>query len=141
MKIELKNVTYNKRLSRESSAYSADIWVDGVKRGSVQNTGTGGPDMIHPHTLATDINAYAKTLPFVEFHGTKLEQNAEILLGDLLNTHLTTKDLRRIMKTNTLFTTADGKMYTVKGSVVPADAVKVLNNLPFDEALRIYKGK
>lgn len=141
MKIELKNVTYNKRLSQETSAYAADIWVDGVKRGSVQNSGTGGPDMIYPHTLASELETYAKTLPHTECYGTMLEQNVDMVLGELLNTHLATKDLQRIMKTKTLFTTADGKMYTVKGSTAPADAIQVLNKMPFNEALKLYQGK
>ena len=141
MKIELKNVTYNKRLSQETSAYAADVWIDGVKRGSVQNAGHGGADMFYPYTLGDELNDYAKTLPAKDFHGTKITQNAEIVLGELLNIHLATKDLQRIMKTKTLFTVADGKMYTVKGSTAPADAVKVLNKLPIDEAVRIYLGK
>lgn len=138
MNIVLKNVTYNKRLSQETSAYAADVWVDGVKRGSVQNSGNGGPDMFHPYTLGHEIEKYAKTLPHTECYGTMLEQNADMVLGALLSKHLATKDLQRIFKTKTLFTAADGKMYTVKGGIAPTDAVKILNLMPFDEALQLY---
>lgn len=138
MKIELKRISYNKRLSQETSAYAADIWIDGVKRGSVQNDGHGGPDMIHPWELAKEIDAHAKTLPQVEVYGTMLDMNAEMIFGDLLNEHLASEELKRGMKTKTFFMTADGKLYTVKGSVAPKDAVKVLNTLPFPEALKVY---
>jgi len=141
MKIELKNVSYNKKLSQETSAYAADIWLNGVKRGSVQNAGHGGPDMFYPHTLGNEIETYAKTLPPVEFHGSSLEQNADMVLGEILNTYLAAKDLQRILKTKTLFTVASGKMYTIKGLAEPADAVLILNKMPFDEALKLYRGK
>ena len=140
MKIELKKITYNKRLSQETSAYAADVWINGVKKGTVQNAGHGGPDEFYPHTLETEINVYAKTLPPLDFHGMKLEQSAEILLGDILNDHLAAKDLQRILKTKTLFIATNGNMYTVKGAA-PADAVKVFNTMPFDEALKLYRTK
>ncbi len=142
MKIELKKIAYNARLSQETSAYAADVWIDGVKRGTVQNAGHGGPDMIQPYTLAAEINAYGKTLPPVDFQGMSLTVDAEMLFGDILQTHLATKDLTRALKTKTLFLSTDGKMYSVKGhGNPPKDAVKVLNNMPFDEALKVFRGK
>jgi len=63
MKIELKRVTYNSRLSEETAAFAADLWINGKKRGDVLNDGHGGPDRIHPYTLAQEIEAYAATLP------------------------------------------------------------------------------
>jgi hypothetical protein len=138
MKIELKRITYNKRLSQETSAYAADIWVDGVKRGTVQNDGHGGPDMIHPWELGKEIDAYAKTLPQIEIYGTMMSTSAEIIFGDLLNAHLVESDLKRGMKTKTFFVAGDGKLYTVKGSIAPKDAVKVLNTLPLAEAVKLY---
>lgn len=138
MKIELKRITYNKRLSQETSAYAADIWVDGIKRGTVQNDGHGGPDMIHPWELTQEINAYAKTLPQTEFCGTMLDMSVEMIFSNLLNLHLVEADLKRNMKTKTFFVGGDGKLYTVKGSVAPKDAVKVLNTLPLPEAVKLY---
>lgn len=139
MKIELKRISYNKRLSQETHAYSADIWVNGVKRGTVQNSGQGGPDNIFPRDLAHEIEAYAKTLPQVDCHGTKLDMCAEILFGDMMNAHIVSTEIKRIMKTKLLFVSTDGKMYSVKGTVAPKDAVKVLNTLPFDEAVELFR--
>jgi uncharacterized protein YcbK (DUF882 family) len=46
IKIELKKISVNQRLSEETNCYSADLYVDGVKWGEVCNRGwpvrTGG---------------------------------------------------------------------------------------------------
>jgi hypothetical protein len=138
MKIELKRISYNARLSQETSAYAADVWVDGKKSGTVQNDGHGGPDLILPHTLAQQINEYAKTLPPTKFHDMVLPQSAESIFGKLLDQHLVGKSLQRKMKTKILFTVADGKVYEMKGSIPPKDAVKVLNYLSIEEAVELY---
>lgn len=140
MKIELRRITHNARLSQETEAFAADIYVDGVKRGSVMNDGQGGPDRIHPHTLGTEIDTYAKTLPSVpsKFSDEPLPMCAELLIGDLLHKHLVAKDMARAMKGKTLFTKADGKFYTIKGTATPKDAVAILNTMPHDEALALF---
>lgn len=141
MKIELKRISYSKRLSQETSAYAADVWIDGVKHGTVENSGHGGPDMIRPRELADAIDTYAKTLPPTEYMGTKLPMSAEMIFGDLLNDHLAWKDMTRAMKTKTLFVALDGKLYSVKGTVAPSDAKIVLNKLPMTEALKLFRSK
>jgi hypothetical protein len=140
MKIELKRISYNKRLSHETPAFAADVWVDGVKRGTVENDGNGGSDRIFPYALRAEIDAYAKTLPPVKAYGHTLPMDAELIFGDLLDKHLLSKDLQRILKAKTVFTKADGHLYERKGIglAAPADAVKVLNQIPFEEALEIY---
>ena len=42
MKIELKNFKHYDRLSEETLAFSGNIWVNGIKCGSADNTGKGG---------------------------------------------------------------------------------------------------
>lgn len=63
MKIELRKFSHYPRLSQETDAFNADVYVDGVKRGTAKNDGHGGPNMIHPRELNDQIEAYAKTLP------------------------------------------------------------------------------
>src|SRR5665213_494303 len=127
MKIELKKVSYNKKFSRETSAYTADIWVDGSKRGTVMNDGGGGTDHVEPAQLSRDIETYANSLPQVEAFGMKLTQSTDMVLGDLLNKYLAAKELQKQMKTKTLFTKTDGKVYSIKGLIAVKDAVRVLN--------------
>ena len=41
MKVELKKLAIYPRLSEETTAFNADLWVDGVKVGSPRTTATG----------------------------------------------------------------------------------------------------
>lgn len=47
MKVELRKVSINKRLSQETTCFSADIWIDGKKVGEAANRGHGGPNEIY----------------------------------------------------------------------------------------------
>ena len=42
MKVELKKLAIYPRLSEETTAFNADLWIDGVKVGSAKNDGHGG---------------------------------------------------------------------------------------------------
>ena len=42
MKIELKGIHYSKQLSRETVAFSANLYVNGYKAGTASNQGHGG---------------------------------------------------------------------------------------------------
>lgn len=141
MRIELRKVHYSKALSQETAAFTADIWVDGKKRGDVRNDGGGGANLIHPRELEGEIAAYAATLPPTSFYGMLSPQNAATVLGDALDTFLAARELRTKLRRQCVFTTTDGKLYSVKGTARPAykDIAKVLNELPFDEALELYK--
>ena len=52
MQFELRRVSYSATLSQETSAFTADIWVDGKKAGSAENHGTGGCTNIRPPARA-----------------------------------------------------------------------------------------
>lgn len=47
MKIELKNFRFYDRLSEETLAFSGNIWVNGTKCGSAENSGKGGETSYH----------------------------------------------------------------------------------------------
>ena len=95
MKIELRRISHNQRLSQETNAYAADVYIDGKKAGTARNDGHGGSDFIEPRELQTKLDEYGKTLHPVEAYGMSLTQNAETLLGDLLEKHLSEKEYRR----------------------------------------------
>jgi hypothetical protein len=44
MKIELRKISFNERMSEETNCYAADLYVDGKKVGEVGNDGHGGCD-------------------------------------------------------------------------------------------------
>lgn len=142
MKIELKRITYNARLSQETAAFAADVYIDGKKAGEVANDGHGGCNSYRPWALGGQIEAYAKTLPRRPFgHGMEgdFQPDADTLVGDILDEYLMQRDLKRALGRKVLFLRG-GKLYEMKkGGPAPRDAEKVLNNLPLDEALKVYR--
>jgi hypothetical protein len=138
MKIELKKIKHSAALSQETNAYSAEIWVDSVKRGTVQNQGFGGPDDVQPTTLAMEIIEYAKTLPHINCFGKDLPQSLETVLGGTLDRHLGEKRLKRLLSTKTVFI-EDGKCYSSKSR--PGNLKEgsiVLNDLSLTDALELF---
>jgi len=141
MKIELKKISYNARLSDKTSAYTAEVWIDGVRRGTTMNHGTGGPDAIFPRELEREINEYAKTLPPLppmESLDAPLPQCAELIFGALLDVHLARKRLKRLMAKKIVFV-HEGRVYTCRTRAEPTAATAVvLNDLPLDAAVALY---
>ena len=85
MKIELKNIKYADWASQETACYQATIFINGVKVGETSNHGQGGADNVYPHEVAERIDAYAATLPPLDYDGYVIAQNHETIFGDLLN--------------------------------------------------------
>ena len=84
MKIELRNIKYADWASQETACYQASIYINGVKVGETSNHGQGGADMVYPHEVAERIDAYAATLPPLNWDGHVIDQNHETIFGDLL---------------------------------------------------------
>lgn len=60
MKIEIKRLSVNHRLSEETLNFACDVWVDGKKVGEATNHGTGGPTNVHlPRELRDAVAAHA----------------------------------------------------------------------------------
>jgi hypothetical protein len=140
MKIELRKITYNARLSEETPAFAADVYIDGKKRGDVRNDGHGGCHRIEPRALDVELGAYAKTLPPMKspWGGEPLPMDADMVLSDLLFEYLNTRDLTRKMKAKTMFLRG-GVLYEIKKPGVPKNADVILNDLPFEKALAEYR--
>jgi hypothetical protein len=162
MKIELKNIKHSEFASQETNCYQATIYIDGKRVGTVENAGHGGCDNVYPYQVAQQIDAYAKTLPktvcsFIDPETGKpaeMEQTHETIFGDILTSWLMSKDLKRLMSKRIVFVKEDGNVYETKA--LKADQLKInlnqgrlpemlkaktiLNLLPFDQALTIYKG-
>lgn len=114
MKIELKNISFNERLSEETNAFAADIYIDGVKAGYAKNAGHGGstdysfyPDkdggFVKNKKLIADAEIYAKSLPpheYEGFHGEKctMESDLEMMIDNLLEEYLKEKDKKKFAK-------------------------------------------
>jgi hypothetical protein len=106
MKITLKNISYNSRLSEETAAFVATIYVDGVMAGEVRNQGRGGPNFYHwvNKTVENAAEAYVKTLPPVktDFESVpELSMDMDLFIGDLLEKHLLLKQYKSWIKKHT----------------------------------------
>lgn len=84
MKIELKKFTANERLSEETLAYAADVYVDGKKVGTAGNHGTGGPDEVRiPGDMGLKVQQYILGLPPVPsgHGGEPLKMTEDLFFG------------------------------------------------------------
>lgn len=154
MRVELKSLKVNNRMSEETLCFSATLFLNGVKRGVVMNRGHGGPDEYTDWSAAQELEAYAKTLPPnepSELFPEGFPQSAESLVNDLVAAEQTAADLRKILKARVLYLSTDGKLYqttkipahdlarNVAGYAAKYPQYRVLNSLPFDEALALYR--
>lgn len=68
MKIELRRFSTNARLSQETTAFAADVWVDGKKVGHASNDGRGGATMVHLDKSVRDqVEVHGKSLVPAEY--------------------------------------------------------------------------
>lgn len=97
MRIELKRFTSNARLSQETTAFVADVWVDGVKVGYAENRGHGGNTNVQiDRTVRDAVEAHGKTLVPAEYKG--FTSGAEWLIDQLVEAELQKKSDRAFAK-------------------------------------------
>jgi hypothetical protein len=111
MKLELRNVKHNVKLSEETECFSASLYVDGVKAAECSNRGQGGATDIRFEVRATEdkVNAYVKSLPKRKssYSNQEFPIDLEYLVNDLLNEYLTEKSIRNACKTKLCFRLKD----------------------------------
>lgn len=153
-RVKLKNFKHSEFASQETHCFKADVWLDGRKIGHVSNEGSGGPNHYTPPYVEQMLNDIAPPFTY-EYGGQKhtITECADVMIGDLVNDKLYERDLKRALSKKILFIDPTGVMKetksTTKDKLVAAlklpnlmeklPAEKVLNLLPFDEALTIYK--
>jgi len=146
MEIELKNIKYVAALSEETHCFTASLYIDGKKRGEVSNRGHGGCNEYTDPTAEDEINAYAKTLPKKWAFEQWFDQDAEILICNLINDYLDRKQLQKELKAVVL-TIKDGSLWQYKLKSGKREELiehlkrrgeQVLNALPFDAAFSLY---
>lgn len=157
MKIELTNVKYSEALSQETPAFTATIRIDGKVAGVAYNNGCGGCNMYSTDAkfdrrLDDVLEEHAKTLPPIKDKDFPdgLTQDADTVIGDLLNDHLMRADMKRKLASKILLV-KDGKVLETKKLskdrmkemlANPTAVMKesqVLNLLPLDEAVSIVQ--
>ena len=107
MKIELKHISINDRLSEETICFSADIYVDGVKCGLATNRGHGGSTDCHADLDKRDLfkaaEAYCQTLPSTPCDlggGRKfdIKSSLEHVIDELIYAHQNSKEKEKFQK-------------------------------------------
>lgn len=157
MRIELRKIDYSASLSQETTAFSADIWIDGIKEGHATNHGQGGPTLIEPLALSRRLDKHGKTLPIETIEGDPpfvFQPDGEWLVGAALNTWILRRDMKRALKKRILFTRSDQPglfqskvlkpvqlQHTLASSEIRQkwNVQVFLNLVPEEEAFRLYR--
>ena len=116
MRIELKNFKSHESLSEETNAYTATVWVNGVRAFEARNNGQGGCDDYRPfdargRELLEAAERWAKTLPPAQLEGYgSLPMNLELYIGEMVEAKLREKQEKQLQswcKKKTIFRTPD----------------------------------
>jgi len=110
MSIELRNLQIFDRMSEETTAFAADLYIDGVKRGYCKNDGHGGCTFYHAYShekdypFITAAEAYAKSLPDVVYpkteymHSFSVKSNLELIIDTLVEEAAQEKENKKFRK-------------------------------------------
>ena len=151
MKLELKNIKHTAWASEETHCYQASLYVDGKPVAIVSNDGHGGADRDYPHpklkgdyrAQMRDVSRYFSGLrrtAVTEWSPEGMEQCLEFWCADQVNDWLSARELKSKLRKEFLFQFAD-RVGVFAHKTRPSRAHKaiILNDLPFDEALSIWK--
>lgn len=124
MKIELKGVKFYEKMSEETNAFTADIYVDGKKCGFAKNDGRGGCTFVSPYggktmdlftnsekwlTEQPEINIGTEESPFM------VKSNMENMVDQLFEQWLKERDQKKLekkMETSLIWGVPNGHSYT-----------------------------
>ncbi len=105
MKVELKKVKHSPSLSEETEAFTADVFINGKRAGSVRNSGHGGPNDVdwiggYQGPTAQVFRDYLLTLPPEpsEHFPEGLQMTEDLFFSLLLEKWLRVKDAVREVK-------------------------------------------
>lgn len=107
MKIELKNIQYSEKLSEETNAFSANLFIEGIKAGTASNRGHGGPtsykaDDKNGKMLIDKAEVYCKSLPPEKFseggRDHELKMDLEMYIDNMLGKYLQEKEMHKFQR-------------------------------------------
>lgn len=98
MKVELKRLQVYERMSQETTAFNADVWIDGKKAGTAENNGHGGNTNVRiaDRALAAALREYGKTLVPDEYK--EFSPGDEWIVDDLVEKTCAAKESARVAK-------------------------------------------
>jgi hypothetical protein len=110
MEIELRNIEIFERLSDETTAFAASIYIDGFRAGEAKNDGRGGSTFYQGsdergRQLIREAEKYCKSLPPRVVKGAdyggddfRIPMDLEGFIDDLLMNHMIAKDLTKFQR-------------------------------------------
>lgn len=145
MKFELRRIDYSAALSQETSAFTADLYIDGELSFHVRNDGGGGADFFHQVGRWTEAEDWLKAnRSRCTVCGISFDHDLEVEVGDLLARELEGRRLKRLMRTN-LLTIERGQVFqyplrkrpieTIIGAVCATNVDAIIVNGASDEIL------
>jgi hypothetical protein len=84
MKIELKNFKFYDRLSEETLCFVGNIWINGIKSGTAENTGKGGNTSYYSGGTEDSQKLIARAEDFCDKNDTTLEDYIDELAFELI---------------------------------------------------------
>lgn len=113
MKVELKRIEFSERLSEETNAFAADLYINGKKVGYCKNDGQGGCTCYNGYTkednqVIADAEAHFKSLPMVKPDGYNFtyQPSLESAIDDQFELWLKKREekkMQKLMETAILF--------------------------------------
>lgn len=160
--IKLKSIQINMNISDETPCYSAKVYVDGRYFAKVSNHGHGGPDDVTSPTVNPQFDDELRTLETLigetfpenkyDFGGGRkgsYKETLECICQEAAWNHVEERNLRSRLSKKVMTVTKDGEVLFYKQKKTVAlldfarkqlqDGERVLNDLPFAEAMQIYK--
>lgn len=102
MKIELKSVKIFLAMSEETTAFVADVFVNGVKAAYAKNEGRGGGSYYHAYEgkreLVAQAEKYCLTLPEIDYGSFKIAMDLENFIDKAIEDELIAKDKKALEK-------------------------------------------
>ena len=161
MKLELKAIKHTSWASEETHCYQASLYVDGKPVAIVSNDGHGGCDRDYDHpkfkgdyrATMKSVHDYFKSLPKEpsEWSEDGFAQQLEYWCADQVNEFLSVRELKRKFKSHVVYQRkGTGALYQTKyhPTVTKGEWIidkqagmtrRILNDMPFDEALALWK--
>lgn len=113
MKIELRNIKTNERLSDETNCYSATLYIDGKLAGEVCNRGCGGPDEQHLKagydikTINEWLAANEAPMSMAKYNMEDVPCDLEMHCGRIVAVQQELRRFRRLCKSNVVVVDGD----------------------------------
>ena len=162
MKLQLKAIKHTEWASEETHCYQASLYIDGKPVAIVSNDGHGGCDRDYDHpkfkgdyrATMKAVHEYFKSLPNTDacnLFPDGMAQQLEYWCADQVNEFLSSRELKRKFKSHVLVQLKykEGIFQTkyhptvTKGEWIidkqAGETRRILNDMPFDEALAIWK--